>query len=621
MSETTPLRGLQVPTEHGYRVLSAPDLGYADGAEGRLLEIVEAASDLSSSSQELASAATDWGTTYSLVPTRANVIRALDLPAGAKVLEIGCGCGPITRYLGEQCAVVDSVEPMAARARVARARSRDLDTVEVFVGTLDDVPPVPAYDVVVVIGVLEYVARGALGEAPYLAFLRQCHAVLKDGGTLVVAIENPLGVKYISGAVEDHTNRPFDSLEGYALESPARTFPRRTLDRMLSESGFTAEFLGAFPDYKLPRAVLSDELFRTSGQLAEALPRFPSPDYLVPRLQLADEKLTWRTLVASGVAEHFANSFIALAVKGEGASLWSSERQAVLFNSERQPEFAVRSEVRGSAGDLHLARSPLYPDRPRSGDGKDVRHTPAPTEAVVEGRDMLQVMLDEPGRRGELLRRWAALVPDEEWVPVDLVPHNLVLRSDGELVAIDQEWRVRGFDRASVLVRGLFLTAVQLASRTRPERLLPSGTVAELVAALAADIGVEIDDEAFDRFCAQESAFQAVVNTTDSSLKDRRIRSADDLRTVYGHTLAEVRGGDRFDVQWQRASADIDRLYEMARQHEEERAKLVRDLAEHQKAFAEARAEIAGLRGRQPVALARRVARGVLARTGLRSRE
>ena len=83
MSETTPLRGLEVPMEHGYRVLSAPDLGYADGAEGRLLEIVEAASDLSSSSQELASAATDWGTTYSLVPTRANVIRALDLPASS----------------------------------------------------------------------------------------------------------------------------------------------------------------------------------------------------------------------------------------------------------------------------------------------------------------------------------------------------------------------------------------------------------------------------------------------------------------------------------------------------------------------------------------------------------
>src|SRR4051812_5352430 len=296
MTETTPLRGLDVPIVDGCRVLSDADLGYADGAEERLLEIVRSASDLSSSSQELAGAATDWGTTYSLVPTRANVVRCLDLPADAKVLEIGCGCGPITRYLGEQCALVDSIEPMPARAAVARARTRDLPSVEVYVGARADVPPVPTYDVVVVIGVLEYVGNGALAAEPYLTFLRQCHAVLKEGGTLVVAIENPLGVKYISGAVEDHTNRPFDSLEGYALESPARTFPRRTLEQMLAEVGFGSEVLGAFPDYKLPRAVMSDALFRTSDQLVEGLPRFPSPDYLVPRLNLSDESLTWSTL-------------------------------------------------------------------------------------------------------------------------------------------------------------------------------------------------------------------------------------------------------------------------------------------------------------------------------------
>ena len=156
-----PPAGLDAPTENGYRVLPHPT--WVRGrAEQRLLEIVSAASDLSSSSLELAAAATDWGTTYSLAPTRANVIRALDLPPDAKVLEIGCGCGPITRYLGEQCAVVDAVEPMPARAAVARSRSRDLPSVEVYVGTLDDVPAVPTYDVVVVIGVLEYVGRGAL---------------------------------------------------------------------------------------------------------------------------------------------------------------------------------------------------------------------------------------------------------------------------------------------------------------------------------------------------------------------------------------------------------------------------------------------------------------------------
>jgi SAM-dependent methyltransferase len=617
MSGTTPLRELELPTSEGCRVLSDPDLGYADGAERTLLEIVRAASDLSSSSQELADAATDWATTYSLVPTRANVVRALDLPSDAKVLEIGCGCGPITRYLGETCAVVDSVEPMPARAAVARARSRDLDSVEVYVGTLDDVPPVPTYDVVIVIGVLEYVGRGTADPEPYANFLRQCHAVLKDGGTLVVAIENPLGVKYLTGAVEDHTNRPFDSLEGYALESPARTFPRRTLERMLADAGFGTEVLAAFPDYKLPRAVMSDALFQSSGQLVEALPRFPSRDYIVPRLQLADEKLTWRTLVASGVAEHFANSFIALAGKGSAPTLWSRERAAVLFASDRQPQYAVRSEVRGSGADLHVARTALYPDRVPADDGQPIRHMPAETEPVVAGRELIQVLLDEPDRRGDVLREWAAMVPDVEWAPVDLVPHNVIVTSDGRLVAIDQEWEVRGYDRDCLLFRGLFLSAEQMAARTRPERLQPHETVEDLVTALAKEIDLPVTEELFDRFCEHEAAFQAAVNTTDDTESERRHRSTADLRRLFGFTLGMIRGGDRFDFQWARARSEIDQLHAMVREQEAARNAAEHDLAVYRTAHDELQAELARLRGRFPVAVARRVVRGVLVRSGV----
>src|SRR5690606_20406331 len=158
-------------------------------------------------------------------------------------------------------------EPMPDRARVARARSRDLPSVEVFVGTIEDVPREAVYDVVVVVGVLEYVGQGAAAPEPYAAFLRRCHDLLVDGGTLVLAIENPLGVKYLAGAVEDHTNRPFDSLEGYLLESPARTFTRRTLDAMLRTAGLAPSFYSAFPDYKLPRVVMADDLFEHAAAL------------------------------------------------------------------------------------------------------------------------------------------------------------------------------------------------------------------------------------------------------------------------------------------------------------------------------------------------------------------
>jgi SAM-dependent methyltransferase len=623
---TTPLRGLDVPVEGGCRVLARRDPGNdpagTDAAAidaaafGRLLDLVTAASDRSSGSPELTPPAGDWPATYALSPARPNAIRALDLAHDATVLEIGAGCGPVTRYLGEQCAVVDALEADPARAAVAHARAGDLPSVEVFVGTLRDVPPVPAYDVVVAIDVFEHVGGGTADPEPYLAFLRACAAVLRPGGTLVLPIANALGVKYLSGAAEEHTGRPFDSLEGYLVDSPVRTFPRRTVEEMLASAGFGTEVLAAFPDHRLPRVVMSDSLFRSSGQLAQALPRFPSPDHTTPRLQLADEALTWRNLVAAGVGEHFANSFVVLGVKGDGPSLWAPERHAVMFNTGRQPQFCVRSEIRGAGADMHVARTPLYPERAGGGESTGpLRHTLAERELVVRGEDLLQVVLDEPERRSELLRRWAALVPVDEWAPVDLVPHNVVLTPDDTLVAIDQEWSLRGYDRDALLVRGLFQSAVQMASRTRPERLRPHETVGALLHALAADTGIDLDDDVLDRFVVQEAAFQALVNVTDATPAERRARSGEEIRAMLTLPLTEVRGGDRFDVQWQRAVVAVDELHaafaEQQRTHDEA-------LAACQRALDAVREEAAELRARQPVAVARRITGGVLRRVGLR---
>ena len=105
---------------------------------------------------------------------------------------------------------------------------------------------------------------------------------------------------------------------------------------------------------------------------------------------------------------------------------------------------------------------------------------------------------------------------------------------------------------------------------------------------MAGDLGLVLDDATIDRFVAAESRFQAEVNTTDSETDARRLRSATDLREILTLTLDEVRGGERFDVQWARARADLEAHGGVVEALEERAAR-----AEADAAAAVARAEAA----------------------------
>jgi hypothetical protein len=163
-----------------------------------------------------------------------------------------------------------------------------------------------------------------------------------------------------------------------------------------------------------------------------------------------------------------------------------------------------------------------------------------------------------------------------------------------------------------------------MAGRTRAERLRPHETVLDLVTAMAQEIELSVTDALIDRFCVDEAAFQAAVNTTDSSEVDRRHRSAEDLRNLLSLPLEDVRGGQRFDFQWARARSHIDELSlaitQLQERAEGQRAALEHDLDVYRKAYDEARAELQRLRSRLPLAVARRVARRVLAGTGAQRR-
>lgn len=506
----TPLRGLTSVDDEGVRVVRDPGSTWLDGSEVELLAQMRSGLPLGSMTTELFATAGSWPERYHLSPARANVIRALHLPAEANVLEVGAGCGAITRYLGETCALVDALEPTIARARVAAARTVDLPGVTVFCAEVSDLPATPAYDVVVVVGVLEYVGGGARLHSPYVEFLNVLRAVLKPGGRIVVAIENPVGVKYLAGAPEDHSGKVFHSVEGYPVDGPARTFTRKELRELASAAGFTgAQVLGAFPDYKLTRAVFADALFEAAPALALEVPRFPSPDWVHARPHLAEEAEMWSELVATGHGAEFSNSLVLIAESGEPEQpLWKDDQLAAYFSLDRRPELQVRKEVRRDGEAISIVTVPLG-----SGtiDGLTVL---AGAEPWIRGQGVIERLLADPHGLEIIMADWRRVVRDAVAssagsIPFDLLPHNLVYQ-DGVTHVIDDEWRSTRANEDQVLARGALLLARDLAE-LRGHTVWGAASRRDLAERIARAAGLTVDDGWFERSVDQEATLQALI--------------------------------------------------------------------------------------------------------------
>lgn len=491
---------------------------YSDGGkvEQGLLSSLRNAEDVSLFSTELKRQQKDWPTRYHLSADRASLLRSFEgVLRSADVLELGCGCGAITRYLGELRATVWGVEGSLMRASIARQRCRDLDNVSIISDKIEDLPFSAQFDIVTLIGVLEYARVYIEAEDPVQYLLAQSRRYLKPGGILIVAIENQLGLKYFAGAPEDHGQGVMAGVNDLYGASTPVTFGRRELERRLYEGGFNSvEVHLPFPDYKMPCLVVHPAGYESGldwnlGDLIGCNVHVDRQGVPNPMFSL---EAAWPVICRNGLVADMANSLLLVARNGGEKAMTDSSLLASHYSPSRGAKTSQSVQFCIKDDEVQVVRSRGTADQR------------VEVEPYLTGRlhsQLLHDVIQRPGWRISELSAWAdewksaleELVIDLDrrpegwegyscWLPantLDAIPRNMVIQASGNQF-IDLEWEgPHALPIELVLYRGLVITFSCVTSVAKPddaECVKPENVISKLLGLW----GIELTESDYARF-------------------------------------------------------------------------------------------------------------------------
>jgi SAM-dependent methyltransferase len=499
---------------------------YSDGdaVEEYLAASIAAATDLATGSEELYLSVNDWPSLYHLSPLRANLLRPLtEKLKGKSVLEIGCGCGAITRFLGELGCNVVALEGSRRRAMITASRCRDLPNVTVICDNFQHIEFHETFDFVTLIGVLEYANLYIPEAEPHLKMLQKAREYINEDGNVLIAIENKLGLKYWAGAPEDHLGKPYIGIENKYTEQTPETFGKVELTNLLLKAGFeTRDFLYPFPDYKVPNVILTDAAFEHPDFYPENL-LIEKFDYFQNQFYQTtfSTTLVAQSLIKNRLLPDFSNSFFITASPRKFERIKERSVLAYTYSAARRKEFCKENLlVISQSGNIEVFRNYLYHDQ-ASVQGIAINNNIA-NEKHSGGYLLYNSFIPIISKVGwsvkdvsdwamiyfEVLIRRAYIREGKRWLPgcyVDLTPFNIIVNPDNSVSVFDQEWCAKeDLPLYYVFFRGLIYSIGRLSFYEQPADGTPLNIIKLTEAVVNTFIPFEEEQLAY---CFKKEAF------------------------------------------------------------------------------------------------------------------
>lgn len=225
---------------------------------------------------------------------RENILSWYPFKENTSILEIGANLGEITGLFCQKAKKVVAIEESKTKAEIIAKRHQNKQNLEIMVGDLNNIKIEEKFDYIILIGYLEN------KKVDFKQTLNIAKSLLDENGTILLALDNKLGMKYFSKT--DST--------GITISNPVNKqfINLNKIYEYLKELDLSnIKTYYPMPDYKLTNVIFTDQRPLSKNDLSRNV-TYNNNDTIL----FFDENTAYRELldIKENISKNFVNSYL-----------------------------------------------------------------------------------------------------------------------------------------------------------------------------------------------------------------------------------------------------------------------------------------------------------------------
>ena len=254
---------------------------------------------------------------------RENILSWYPFKENTSILEIGANLGEITGLFCQKAKKVVAIEESKTKAEIIAKRHQNKQNLEIMVGDLNNIKIEEKFDYIILIGYLEN------KKVDFKQTLNIAKSLLDENGTILLALDNKLGMKYFSKT--DST--------GITISNPVNKqfINLNKIYEYLKELDLSnIKTYYPMPDYKLTNVIFTDQRPLSKNDLSRNV-TYNNNDTIL----FFDENTAYRELldIKENISKNFVNSYL-LEISNKEIN---NKIKFISFSNMRKHEYKIKT--------------------------------------------------------------------------------------------------------------------------------------------------------------------------------------------------------------------------------------------------------------------------------------